>query len=274
MAERRRLGLAIGVLAVVAGYAVLVPWLSDIDDRITDFALARQAPSARHWFGTDAAGRDLFVRIAAAIRVSLLVAAGSALLATVLGLLVGTLSALAGGWTDRVVMRIADTANALPHLLLGIVIVALFRGNVVAVVLSIGLTHWVQVARIVRAEVLGLREREYIAAARLAGAGRAHLLTGHLLPAVAPQALIAVVLLLPHAVWHESTLSFLGFGLPPHEPSLGTLLAEARGALLLGGWWTLVFPAAVLVLATLAVAVGGSALRTLLTPPKPSRVPR
>ncbi|MBL1073656.1 ABC transporter permease [Nocardia sp. 2] len=270
---RRRLSLALGVLLAVAVYAVLVPWISGIDDRITDFAIARQAPSGAHWFGTDAAGRDLFVRIAAAIRVSLLVAIGSALLATVLGVLVGTASALAGGWIDRVVMRIADTANALPHLLLGIVIVALFRGSVVAVVLSIGLTHWVQVARIVRAETLGLRDREYIAAARLAGASRGHVLARHLLPAVAPQALIAVVLLLPHAVWHESTLSFLGFGLSPHEPSLGTLLSEARSSLLLGGWWTLVFPAGVLVVTTLAVAVAGSALRMLLIPPKPSKVP-
>ncbi|MEU3012482.1 ABC transporter permease [Nocardia asteroides] len=273
MAERR-LTVALAVLVAVVLYAVLVPWLAGGDDRLTDFAVARQSPSGEWWFGTDAAGRSLFVRIAAALRTSLLVAACAAAVSTAIGVLVGAVSALAGGWTDRVVMRAADTANALPHLLLGIVIVALFRGNVVAVVLSIGLTHWVQVARIVRAESLSLREREYVAAAVLAGAGRGHLLRRHLLPAVAPQALIAVVLLLPHAIWHESTLSFLGFGLPPHEPSLGTLLAEARTSLLLGGWWTLAFPAGFLVLTTVAVAVAGSALRGVLLPPKPSRMPR
>lgn len=274
MHERRRLWVVGAVLAVVAAYAVLVPWLSGVDDRLTDFAAARQEPSARHWFGTDAAGRDLFVRVAAAIRTSLIVAAAAAGLATVLGVTVGTVSALIGGRVDRIVMRVADTANALPHLLLGIVIVAMFRGNMLAVVLSIGLTHWVQVARIVRSESLSLREREYVAAARLAGAGRLHLLRTHLLPAVAPQALIAVVLLLPHAVWHESTLSFLGFGLPPHEPSLGTLLEEARSSLLLGGWWTLVFPAGVLVVTTLAVAVGAASLRSIVLPPRPSKVLR
>ncbi|TLF70214.1 ABC transporter permease [Nocardia asteroides NBRC 15531] len=273
MAERR-LTMALAVLVAVVLYAVLVPWLAGVDDRLTDFAVARQAPSGAWWFGTDAAGRSLFVRIAAALRTSLLVAACAAAVSTAIGVLVGAVSALAGGWTDRVVMRAADTANALPHLLLGIVLVALFRGNTVAVVLSIGLTHWVQVARIVRAESLSLREREYVAAAVLAGAGRGHLLRRHLLPAVAPQALIAVVLLLPHAIWHESTLSFLGFGLPPHEPSLGTLLAEARTSLLLGGWWTLAFPAGFLVLTTVAVAVAGSALRGVLLPPKPSRMPR
>ncbi|APE36553.1 ABC transporter permease [Nocardia mangyaensis] len=273
MAERR-LSLALSVLIAVLAYAVLVPWFGGADDRLTDFADARQAPSGQWWFGTDSAGRSLFVRIAAALRTSLVVAACAAALSTVLGVLVGAVSALAGGWVDRVLMRIADTANALPHLLLGIVIVALFRGNVLAVVLSIGLTHWVQVARIVRAESLSLCERDYVSAAVLAGASRTHLFSRHLLPAVAPQALIAVVLLLPHAIWHESTLSFLGFGLPPHEPSLGTLLAEARTSLLLGGWWTLVFPAGFLVVTTVAVAVAGSSLRRRLLPPKPSRMPR
>jgi ABC-type dipeptide/oligopeptide/nickel transport system permease subunit len=139
-------------------------------------------------------------------------------------------------------------------------------------VLSIAFTHWTQVARIVRSEILGLREQPYIDAAVLAGATRRHLVAAHVLPAVLPQALIAVVLLLPHAIWHESTLSFLGFGLAPHEPSLGTLLSEARSSLLLGGWWTLVFPAGILVLATVAVAVLGSTLRQAVSPPKPSEL--
>lgn len=264
--------LAVTVLALVGLYAVLVPWLAGVDDRVVDFAQARQAPSAAHVFGTDSAGRDLFVRIATAIQTSLLVALAAAALSTAIGTAVGAVSALLGGWFDRVTMRVVDATNALPHLLLGIVIVAMFRGNVLAVVLSIGLTHWTQVARIVRSELLSLRERPYIDAAILAGASRRHILRQHLLPAAVPQALIAVVLLLPHAVWHESTLSFLGFGLPPHEPSLGTLLQEARSSLLLGGWWTLVFPAAVLVVTTVAFASTGSALRSILTPPPPSKV--
>lgn len=260
------------LLAVVVLYAVLVPWIAGVDDRVTDYADARLAPSFENLFGTDSAGRDLFVRIAAAIRTSLLVALACALLATVIGVVVGTTAGLAGGWVDRIVMRSTDAVNALPHLLLGIVIVAMFRGSLLAVVLSIALTHWTQVARIIRSEILSLRHRPYIDAAILAGAGRRRVITGHLVPAAAPQALIAVVLLLPHAVWHESTLSFLGFGLPPHEASLGTLLEEARSSLLLGGWWTLVFPAGVLVVTTVCVAVFGTSLRTVLAPPQPSEL--
>lgn len=268
----RRLPAAAAVLVALVLYAIVVPMLAGVDDRVTDFGSARLAPSATHWFGTDSAGRDLFVRTASAIRISLLIALACAALATVIGVIVGTVAAIRGGWIDRLVMRSVDAVNALPHLLLGIVIVAMFRGSVVAIVASIALTHWTQVARIVRAEIIGLRDRPYIESAVSAGASRRRIARTHLAPAVLPQALIAVVLLMPHAVWHESTLSFLGFGLPPHEPSLGTLISEARSSLLLGNWWTLVFPAAILVLATLSVAALGARIRARSAPPRPSEL--
>lgn len=264
----RRLVAGVSVLVALAAYALLVPWVAGVDDRVTDFAAARRAPSAQHLLGTDSAGRDLFVRTAAGLRVSLLIAVVCAALSTVVGAVVGAVSAAAGGRVDRLVMRLVDGVNAVPHLLLGIVLVALFRGSLAAVVASIALTHWTQVARIVRAEVLSLRDRPHIDAAVLGGAGRWRVVHRHLLPAALPQALVAAVLLLPHAVWHESTLSFLGLGLPPHRASLGTLLEEARSSLLLGGWWTLVFPALGLVLATLAVAAVGSALRDRVALPQ------
>ncbi|WP_225443077.1 ABC transporter permease [Lolliginicoccus lacisalsi] len=245
---------------MVVAYAILVPSIAGPEALAVDLARAGQAPALAHPFGTDNLGRDLFVQVAAALRVSLVIAAAAALLATGIGLLIGTASALAGGTTDRIVMRLADATNALPHLILGIVIVAMFRGNIAAIILSIGLTHWVLVARITRSEALVLREHDYITAARLAGAGRRHILAQHIVPGVLGQALVATTLLLPHAVWHESTLSFLGLGLPPHQPSLGTLLAASRDAILLGSWWTLAFPAGMLVLTTIALALASSRL--------------
>ncbi len=252
--------LGTGILAMIIAYAVLVPWIAGPEALAVDLARAGQAPSPSHPFGTDSLGRDLFAQVAAALRVSLVIAAAAALLATGIGLLIGTASALAGGVTDRIVMRLADATNALPHLILGIVIVAMFRGNIAAIILSIGLTHWVLVARITRSEALVLREHDYITAARLAGAGHRHILVQHIVPGVLGQALVATTLLLPHAVWHESTLSFLGLGLPPHQPSLGTLLAASRDAILLGSWWTLAFPAGMLVLTTIALALASSRL--------------
>ncbi|NLU85092.1 ABC transporter permease [Rhodococcus sp. HNM0569] len=270
---RMRLVCSLVVLVAVAGYALFVPMAAGVDDRLTDFAAARQAPGWEHWFGTDAAGRDLFVRVASGLRMSLVIAAVCAVLSTLVGTAVGVVAATKGGWTDRVVMRVVDGVGALPHLLLGIVVVALFPGNVTALIASITLTHWAQVARIVRAEVLTVRGRDYVDAAYLAGASTRDVVRRHYLPAASGQALLAVVMLLPHAVWHESTLSFLGLGLAPHRPSLGTLLDEARSSLLIGGWWTLVFPAAALVAVTLAVSGLGAALRERISP-TPVRVPR
>ncbi|WP_240322691.1 ABC transporter permease [Austwickia chelonae] len=258
-------------IVVVLAYAVFTPLLADAQDLAANLGDSRQAPSAAHWFGTDANGHDLVVRIAQALQVSLLIASICAISATVIGVLVGGLAAVFGGWVDATLMRLADAVNALPHLLLGIVIVALFKGSVAAIVISVVATHWSFIARLVRSAALTARAMEYVDSAYLAGAGRWHVLHRHLLPAAIGQALIGVTLMLPHAIWHESALSFLGLGLSPDQPSLGTLLAQSRGEVLLGGWWTLVCPAAPLVAVTLATAGLAAALQRRLAPPADSR---
>lgn len=255
--------LGVVVLGILATYAYFVPPLTSafaphlLD---VDLSQARQAPSLTHLLGTDHAGRDLLVRTAQGVRVSLSIAVVCTIFSSLIGILAGTAAAAAGGWVDALVMRTADAVNALPHLLLGIVIVAMFRGSIPAIVLSIALTHWPQVARVVRAEARAVRQAEYVEAAYLAGASRRDVLVRHLLPAALGQAMVAVVLLLPHAIWHESTLSFLGLGLPPDQASLGTLLEQSRSDVMLGAWWTLLVPAGTLVVTTLAVgAVAGAA---------------
>lgn len=261
--------IAVAVLLAAALYAVFVPWGTG-GQQLADLAAARQAPGPAHWFGTDALGHDLFVRVALGLRTSLLVAFVCAVTSAVIGALVGAVAATLGGWVDAVLMRAADAVNALPHLLLGIVVVALFRGSLVAIVASIVITHWPPIARLVRAEATTIRALEYVDAAYLAGARRRDVLRRHVLPATVGQAVIAVTLTLPHAIWHESALSFLGVGLSPDRPSLGTLLENARGEVLLGHWWTLVFPALPLVLVALCVAVLGAALERRFTPAQSS----
>ncbi len=260
------LPLCLGTLLLLVGFAVLVPWVADVDPRVTDLAVANQPPSTAHVFGTDQSGRDLLVRVAQGMRVSLMIAAVCAVAATVLGCLVGLAAAAFGGWADRVLMRSVDAINAVPHLLLGIVIASMWKGAILAVIASIALTHWTQVARIVRAEALTVRTRDYVLAAVSLGGSRWRVTADHLLPAVAPQALLAVALLLPHAVWHESALSFLGVGLPPDRPSLGTLLEDARTRILIGQWWMLVFPSIALILATAATAGLSAVARDRLLP--------
>ncbi|RAY16296.1 ABC transporter permease [Actinomadura craniellae] len=252
---RVRLAFAAGTLVAVVAVILVVPLVAgDAATRTVDYDAVLLPPGAGHLLGTDDAGRDVLVRAVLGARVSLVVAVTCAVVATLLGTLVGAVSGAVGGLTDAIVMRVVDGFNAVPHLLLGILIVALYRGSLISVVVSIALTHWTTVARIVRAEVLSLRSRPYVDAAISGGASRRTVLVRHLLPAVAPQSALAAALLLPHAVWHETALSFLGLGLPPHLPSLGTMVADSRDDVLLGAWWTIAAPAGVLVAVTLAVA--------------------
>ncbi|MFL0579637.1 ABC transporter permease subunit [Dietzia sp. 179-F 9C3 NHS] len=256
------------VLVAVAVYAVCWPALAPTGWGASDYQRARQAPGWPHLAGTDSLGFDVSVRVAEALRVSLTVAVSVAVAATVIGVLVGALAAASGGWIDAVVMRVTDTAAAVPHLLATIVVVALFGGSLSAIIIALALTHWTTLARIVRAETQKVMASDYVAVTRAAGASRTQVVRHHVLPAVAPQSGIAVVMMVPHAIWHESTLSFLGVGLPPEQASLGTLIHASRAGLLDGQWWPLVAPSAVLIAVTAAIAaLRPSRRRRLAGPP-------
>ncbi|MFF6912194.1 ABC transporter permease subunit [Streptomyces sp. NPDC012466] len=263
-ALRVRTSAALVAATVLA--VLLVPPLVQLDQQAVDLAAKLRPPSWAHPFGTDDVGRDLLLRCVYGLRVSLLVGVAAALTATVVGTAVGAAAGALGGWADRALMRVVDTFSSVPHLLLGIFIVAMFRPGVWPVVISVALTHWLSTARIVRAEVLSLRTRPYIDAAVSGGASRWRVTVRHLLPAVLPQAALAAVLMVPHAMWHESALSFLGLGLPTHTASLGTLIQSARGSLLAGQWWPTLFPGLFLIVPTLAVAGLAGAWRERIHP--------
>ena len=266
--RRRRIGAwtALAVLALLVGAALLAPLIFPGDQRIVDLGAASQAPSGDHLLGTDKLGRDLLVRSLYGLRVSLTVGVVAAAVATVIGGLVGLLAGVAGGWADCLLMRVVDAFGSLPHLLLGIFIVAMFAPGVGAVIVSIGVTHWLTTARIVRAEVLSLRSRTFVDAAISGGASRWRILVRHLLPAVIPQLGLAAVLMVPHAVWHESALSFLGLGLPPHLASLGNMINDGRGELFAGVWWPSLVPGLFIIVPTLAIAVLSGWWRDRLNP--------
>ncbi|MBD0860537.1 ABC transporter permease [Gordonia sp. zg691] len=253
------------VLGAVALIAIGWPLLAG--DQTADFSKSLRAPGGEALLGTDHSGYDLGVRTAEGLRISLLIAIACALLATALGVVIGLASVTVGGWADAIVMRVVDGVNALPHLVVGVVIAAMWRGEPVAIIASIALTHWPAVARVVRAELLEATSAGWVESARLAGASRTFIATRHLLPAVSGQVLVALTVLLPHAVWHETTLSFLGVGLSPDEASLGTLLGQARGDVLTGAWWTLVVPGVALMITALACAAAASSLRRVSLPP-------
>lgn len=254
------------VLAGALGATLLVPLLWPLDQSAVDLGQVAQPPSSQHPGGTDDLGRDVLHRSIYGLRVSLLVGVVAALAASLLGGIVGGLAGLLGGWTDRVLMRVVDTLAALPHLLLGIFIVAMLRPSLGAVILSIGLTHWLSTARIVRSELLTLRTRPFIDAAISGGASRGRVLTRHLLPHVLPKIALATTLMIPHAVWHETSLSFLGLGLPPHLASLGNMINDGQRSLLTGAWWASIVPGLLIIVVTLAIAALAARWRDRLDP--------
>ncbi|MFE3095438.1 ABC transporter permease [Streptomyces sp. NPDC059248] len=260
------------IVAAVVLAVLIVPPIVQLDEQAVDLSQKLQPPSLAHPFGTDDVGRDLLLRCIYGLRISLLVGLVAALVATIVGTLVGAAAAAFGGWTDRLVMRLVDTFSSVPHLLLGIFVVAMFRPGVWPVIVSVAVTHWLSTARIVRSEVLSLRSRPYIDAAISGGASRWRVTSRHLIPAVLPQAGLAAVLMVPHAMWHESALSFLGLGLPSHQASLGNLIQTARSSLLAGDWWPTLFPGLFLIVPTLAVAGLAGAWRERINPRRRSEL--
>lgn len=267
-----RLIVSAVVVGIFAAAVLVVPLVAGLDQQVVDLAAANRPPGPAHWFGTDELGRDVLLRCVYGLRVSLAVGLAAALVSTVLGTAIGAIAGATGGWTDRLLMRLLDAVAALPHLLLGIVIVAVLGPSLTAVVASVGLTHWLSSARIVRSEVLSLQTRPFIDAAIAGGSSRSRIVARHLLPNVAPQALLAATLMVPHAIWHETALSFLGLGLPPHLASIGNMLNDAQRSLLIGGWWMSLAPGLVLVITTLAVAGLGGVWRDRLNPRRRSEL--
>ncbi|MEV6982716.1 ABC transporter permease [Sphaerisporangium sp. NPDC051017] len=251
---RRTHWLAVTVLAALALAVLVVPILARLDQQLVDLRLASLPPSLAHPFGTDEVGRDVLLRAVYGLRVSLLVGLAAALVSVTIGTLAGLVAGALGGTADRVLMRVVDGFNSVPHLLFGIFIVALFSPSATAVVVSVALTHWMTAARIVRSEVLSLRARPFVDAAISGGSSRLRIVRRHLLPHLTPHIALAAVLMVPHAIWHETALSFLGLGLPPHLASLGNMINDGARSLLAGNWWASLFPGLFILLPTLAIS--------------------
>lgn len=243
----------------------LGPWLAAFDAHRPDWAWLSAAPSLHsgHWFGTDAIGRDVFARALAGGRLSLTIGLISSVIALVLGLTYGAAAGLAGGWVERVMVRVLDVFSALPFLLIVILLLSLFGRSLPLLLLSIGGYVWIDLARVMRAESARLREAPFVLAARAAGARFDQLLRWHLLPNLLPLALVYLGLILPQAILVESFLGFLGLSVDEPSASWGTLLYEGSQELD-SAPWTLLFPAGLLVATLASCQFLGDALRDWL----------
>ncbi|CAO3424632.1 ABC transporter permease [Azospirillum doebereinerae] len=258
--RRARLVLALSILAVVVGSALLAPWVAPFDPNAMDLGNSLQPPSTEHWFGTDQLGRDVFSRTIVGGQLSLLIAAAVVVLAGTSGTLLGIVAGYRGGWIDGIIMRVADIQYALPPVILAMVMVGAIGPSTTNIVAVITLANWARFARVIRAEALSLRHRDFVLLARLAGASHLRIVLVHILPNVRNTLLVLLTLDLGLIIILEATLSFLGLGIQPPDPSWGTMIADGRGYLE-RAWWTSILPGCVLMLTVLAANLLGDSLR-------------
>jgi ABC-type dipeptide/oligopeptide/nickel transport system permease subunit len=257
-------GLVIVMLVVMA---LAAPVVARRDPFGVDLINSLQPPSVAHWFGTDIQGRDVWARLVFGARVSLSVGIISQGIALTLGIILGLLAGYYGRWVDEIVMRFADVTLAFPTLLLLIALVAALQPSLTIVFVTIGVVGWAGMARLVRGQVLVVRELEFVQAERALGAHDIRILTKHILPSVIAPVVIAGTLGVAGAIMAESSLSFLGLGVQPPTPSWGSMIADGRDLYQLRhAPWTSVFPGLAIGAAVLGFNLLGDALRDALAP--------
>jgi ABC-type dipeptide/oligopeptide/nickel transport system permease subunit len=263
----RRAWFGGGVIVLLVLLAIAAPVFARHDPFGVELINSLQPPNGTHWFGTDVQGRDVWARLVYGARVSLSVGILSQGIALTLGVILGLLAGYYGRWIDELVMRLADVTLAFPTLLLLIALVAALQPSLTVVFITIGVVGWAGMARLVRGQVLVIRELEFVQAERALGAHDVRIIMLHVLPSVVAPVVIAATLGVAGAIMAESSLSFLGLGVQPPTPSWGSMIADGRDLYQLRhAPWTSVFPGLAIGSAVLGFNLLGDALRDALDP--------
>jgi peptide/nickel transport system permease protein len=263
---RNRLALVGGtVVVVLALLAILAPAVAPWDPNRPDVKKILDPPSKRHWFGTDQLGRDVLSRMLYGARVSLAVGFVSVGIAALIGIVLGSMAGYAGGPVEATVMRLVDLMLVFPRLFLLLAVLAFLRPSIWTIMVVIGLTGWMGVARLVRAEFLSLKEREFVLWSQSVGATGFRVVWRHILPNAMAPVLVAMTLGIPAAILTESGLSFLGIGVRPPTPTWGNILNEGKDAIEIG-WWLSFYPGVAILVTVLSYNLFGEGIRDALDP--------
>jgi len=266
LAENPVTAFAFGLFALIVLAALIGPLITAYDPLASDTASALKPPSARHWFGTDQLGRDIFSRVVIATQLDLFIAIASVALVFLMGGLAGLAAGYFGGWTERIVSRIADTVMAFPLFVLAMGIVAALGNTVQNIILATAIVNFPLYARVARAEANVRREAGFVQAARLSGNGELRILLGHILPNIMPIMIVQMSLTMGYAILNAAGLSFIGLGVRPPTPEWGIMVAEGAAFMVSGEWWIAFFPGAALMVAVFCFNLLGDGLRDIVDP--------
>ena len=252
-------------LVILAGITVAGVLLEE-QAAATDFTRTNLAPGLAFWFGTDWMGRDMFIRTIAGLSLSIRIGVLTAAVSAAAALVLGTAAATLGRRADSVISWCIDLVMGIPHILLVMLISIACGRGFAGVVAGVSLSHWPSLARVIRGEVLQLRNAPYILVVEKLGVSKLQIAGRHMLPHLFPQFLTGLILLFPHAILHEASVTFLGFGLSSEQPAIGVILSESMQYLTTGRWWLALFPGLSLVLVVGLFALLGERVRYLLDP--------
>jgi peptide/nickel transport system permease protein len=265
-AENPVTGLSFALFMVIALCALIGPYIVPHDPLASDTTATLQAPSLKHWFGTDLIGRDIFSRVVVATRLDFVIALASVVLVFVLGGLAGIAAGYFGGWTDRIVGRISDTIMAFPLFVLAMGIVAALGNTVTNIVIATAIINFPLYVRVARAEANVRRDAGFVQAARLSGNSEYRILLMHIMPNILPIMMVQISLTMGYAILNAAGLSFIGLGVKPPTPEWGIMVAEGAANIISGEWWVAFFPGVALMIAVFCFNLLGDGLRDLVDP--------
>ncbi|WP_297130233.1 ABC transporter permease [Terrisporobacter sp.] len=262
--EKTILSLAIFIIFFIG--ILIAGALIDPESFSIDLINKNQSPSIKHIFGTDWIGRDMFYRTLKGLSISMSIGVLSSIISGIIAIILGIIGPICGKKVDSIITWFIDLVLSVPHTLIIILISMSVGGGLKGIVLGVSLTHWTSLTRIIRAEVMQVKESDYAKIAKNFGKSNLYIAKNHILPHIIPQLLVGIVLIFPHAILHEASVTFLGFGLQSHEPAIGIILSEAMKYLSSGKWWLAFFPGVSLVLVSMMVDSIGKKIGKLIDP--------
>ena len=257
--------LAIGITVLILILVVIASLFINSADITTNFQAMNQAPSFEHLFGTDWMGRDMFTRTLKGLGLSVQIGAGASILSSVIAICLAFVGSV-NSKLDSFIAWLVDLFLSVPHILLIILISIALGGGAFGVTMGVALTHWTSLTRILRAEIKQIKTSEFVKLSEKFGKSKFWIARKHILPLVITQIIVGTILIFPHAIMHEASVTFLGFGLSPHEPAIGIILSESMKYLATGNWWLALFPGLALLVIVLLFDIAGENIKKLLDP--------